>query len=155
MPQLNPYSLGYRIRIIRRALSWSQDYADRILNAGKGVVRQHEAGRRRWPRLPLLRRLRHLEGVYEEEIKAYLAVAGNDKRKRIHCQPDTRGRPPDIRKALAGVGAVDTAGSLPQPNPIPAAIAGTRTVSKFASKRLGGIASDRSGHADDTKKRTG
>lgn len=85
MRPTNPYVFGYKIAILRRALSWTQDFADRMLHAGKGVVMQHESRRRKWPRLPLLRRLRYLEGNYVEEIKSYLAVAGNDHRKRIRC----------------------------------------------------------------------
>ncbi|MBI4455082.1 MAG: helix-turn-helix transcriptional regulator [Acidobacteria bacterium] len=104
------FSFGQRLKYLRRALSWSQDHADQMLGAGKGVVRQYEVERRRWPRLPLLRQLRKLEEIYAEQIRAYLAVADSDKRRRIHYRPAPIHRPPDLQEALAGVGTVDSDG---------------------------------------------
>lgn len=155
MRPTNPYVFGYRIAILRRALSWTQDFADRMLHAGKGVVRQHEAGRRKWPRLPLLRRLRYLEGIYAEEIKSYLAVAGDDTRKRIHCRPGSTGRPPDLQEALGRMGTVGFAGSLSQTGPFPAGFSGIRTDSKSASRNSRQVNSAGGGHADDTTNQPG
>ena len=106
------FTFGQRIIILRRALSWSQAHAERMLHAGEGVVRQHEARRRRRPRLALLLRLRRLEAEYAEEVQTYLTVAAADNRKRIRPRRVPFTRPPDLQEALGRIGATEIRGLI-------------------------------------------
>ncbi len=148
---LNPRSFGYRIIILRRALSWTQDFADRMLNAGNGVVRQHEAGRRQWPRLRLLRRLQYLESIYDEEIKAYHAIAHTDRRRRIRCQNVKSDRSANL-STLERITVIYSFGALQQRSTLSSQIARIKEASSFTSEDSSPIDSARRGYADNPKK---
>jgi DNA-binding XRE family transcriptional regulator len=66
---------GQRLRELRRALGWTQRMAAVELGINVRTVIRHEKGQHRtpWVRIPLLLKLRHLEGMCAEEILAYLA----------------------------------------------------------------------------------
>jgi DNA-binding transcriptional regulator YiaG len=81
------FKVGERMKMLRHALNLRQADLDRMLGAGGGVVRQHESGRRKWPRVKLTLKLINLEKTYARELHAYLqTIADQDKRQRIRTR---------------------------------------------------------------------
>jgi len=74
--QLWGMSSGEHIRLLRKALGWTQDQAAAELGISRRSVIRHEKGQhlRPWMRSSLEMRLRQLEAEYAEQLAAHLAL---------------------------------------------------------------------------------
>jgi DNA-binding XRE family transcriptional regulator len=77
-PLRNLMPFGQRLRNLRLALGWTQSTIAARLSVSRRTVIRHERGHHRTPyvRLPLLLRVRELESVHAQELKALLVGIG-------------------------------------------------------------------------------